>query len=210
MGGRGILLAEAVKHREKQPETTNDDVRLVAAAREGDLSAFDELVRRHQGRIYAMVYHMLGHKEDAEDVVQAAFLRAYRALPNFRGTAAFSSWMYRIAVNTALNHIKQRRRRAAVSLHEIEPAAGLDPAFQELVTRSGPDRDVQISELQRKLNEALQSLSEKHRTVVVLHDIQGVPHEEIARIMGCSEGTVRSRLFYARQLLQGLLSEYVS
>ncbi len=192
------------------PEQPNDDVRLVAAARGGDRGAFDELVRRHHSRIYTMVYHMLGHKEDAEDVVQAAFLKAYRALSNFRGTAAFSSWLYRIAVNTAFNYIKQRRRRAAVSLHEIEPAAGLDPAFQELVTRSGPDRDAQISELQQKLNEALQALSEKHRTVVVLHDIQGMPHEEIARIMGCSEGTVRSRLFYARQLLQGLLAEYVA
>lgn len=190
-------------------DESNEDVRLVAAARDGDLSAFDELVKRHQGRIYALVYHMLGHKEDAEDVVQAAFLRAYRALPNFRGQSAFSSWLYRIAVNTALNHLKQRRRHAALSLNELEPAAGLDPAFRGLVTRTGPDREAQIAELQRKLNEALQQLSEKHRTVVVLHDIQGLQHDEIARIMGCSEGTVRSRLFYARQLLQGLLSEYV-
>lgn len=197
------------QHPPAPPDDSNDDVRLVAAARDGDLSAFDELVRRHQGRIYALVYHMLGHKEDAEDVVQAAFLRAYRALPNFRGQSAFSSWLYRIAVNTALNHLKQRRRHAALSLHELEPAAGLDPAFRELVTRTGPDREAQIAELQRKLNEALQQLSEKHRTVVVLHDIQGLQHDEIARIMGCSEGTVRSRLFYARQLLQGLLSEYV-
>ncbi len=190
-------------------ETAGEDARLVERARQGDVAAFDDLVRRHHGRIYALVYHMLGHREDAEDVTQAAFLRAYRALPHFRGAAAFSSWMYRIAVNTALNHIKQRRRRAALSLDDLAPAAALDPAFREMVTRRSPDRDAQVSELQRKLNEALQSLSEKHRTVVVLHDIQGIPHDEIARIMGCSEGTVRSRLFYARQLLQSLLSEFI-
>lgn len=187
-----------------------DDVELVRLAQEGDTSAFDELVRRHYARIYALAYHLVGNREDAEDVAQAAFIRAYRGLERFRGAAAFSSWMYRITINNALNHLKQRRRRQALSLEETgsgEIRAGPVPP---LVHRDTPAREAQLAELHQKLNEALQSLSEKHRTVVVLHDIEGLPHDEIARIMGCSEGTVRSRLFYAHQLLQGLLSEYLT
>jgi RNA polymerase sigma-70 factor (ECF subfamily) len=187
-----------------------DDRPWVERAQRGDLMAFDELVRRHHGRIYALIYHLVGNREDAEDVTQTAFLRAYRALGGFRGTAAFSSWMYRIAVNTALNHLKQRRHHVAIPLPETDGNDGSDPSARPPAVPRTPAKEVQLTELHHKLNEALQALSEKHRTVVILHDIEGLPHEEIARIMGCSVGTVRSRLFYARQLLQGLLSEYVA
>ncbi len=187
-----------------------DDRQLVERAQRGDITAFDQLIRRHHGRIYALIYHLVGNREDAEDATQSAFLRAYRALSGFRGAAAFSSWMYRIAVNTALNFIKQRRRQAEVPLQTFGRTQSPDNGAGALITRRTPARDAQLSELHQKLNEALQSLSEKHRTVVILHDIEGLPHEEIARVMGCSEGTVRSRLFYARQLLQSLLSEHVS
>ena len=187
-----------------------EDRELVARAQQDEVAAFDELIRRHHGRIYGLIYHLVGSREDAEDATQAAFIRAFRALKGFRGTAAFSSWMYRIAVNTALNYVKKRRRQAEVPLPESGMTPGPVPEHHPLITRRTPAREAQLSELHQKLNEALQSLSEKHRTVVILHDMEGLPHEEIARIMGCSEGTVRSRLFYARQLLQGLLSEYVS
>lgn len=185
------------------------DVELVDRARQGDYSAYEELVRRYQRRIYALVYNMTSHKEDAEDMVQDVFVKAYRSLRGFKGDSSFYTWIYRIAVNRTINFLKKRKRHVSdVSLDDVDQAVERDPAFVELRSRESPVRDVTLTELQKKLNTALQTLSENHRTVVVLHDIQGLPHEEIARIMDCSEGTVRSRLFYARQHLQRELAEY--
>lgn len=185
-----------------------DDRTLVAAAGKGDLSAYDELVRRYQTRIYSLAYNMTSSKEDAEDMVQDVFVKAYSSLKNFRGTSSFYTWIYRIAINRTINFLKRRKRKQALSLNDVDEGVERDPAYMELSARESPFRDTSLSELQEKLNKALLTLSEKHRTVVVLHDIQGLPHEEIARMTGCSEGTVRSRLFYARQMLQGELAEF--
>lgn len=185
------------------------DVDLVNRAREGDYSSYEELIRRYQRRVYALVYNMTSHKEDAEDLVQEVFVKAYRSLDGFKGDASFYTWIYRIAVNRTINFLKKRKRKAGdVSLDDMDQAVERDPAFVELRARESPVREVALTELQKKLNAALQTLSEKHRTVVVLHDIQGMPHEDIARVMKCSVGTVRSRLFYARQHLQRELAEY--
>ena len=181
---------------------------LVGRAGEGDLAAYDELVRRYQGRIYSLVYNMTSSKEDAEDMVQDVFVKAYSSLKNFRGTASFYTWIYRIAINRTINFLKKRKKRQALSLNDVDDGVERDPAYVELSARESPVRDASLAELQERLNKALLTLSEKHRTVVVLHDIQGVPHDEIARMTGCSEGTVRSRLFYARQQLQGELAEF--
>ena len=181
---------------------------LVGRASEGDLAAYDELVRRYQGRIYNLVYNMTSNKEDAEDMVQDVFVKAYSSLKNFRGTASFYTWIYRIAINQTINFLKKRKKRQALSLNDVDEGVERDPVYVELSARESPVRDTSLAELQEKLNKALLTLSEKHRTVVVLHDIQGVPHDQIARMTGCSEGTVRSRLFYARQQLQGELSEF--
>lgn len=185
-----------------------DDRTLVASASQGDLSAYDELVRRYQPRIYSLAYNMTSSKEDAEDMVQDVFVKAYSSLKSFRGTSSFYTWIYRIAVNRTINFLKKRKKKQALSLNDVDEAVERDPAYVELSARESPVRDASLSELQVKLNKALLTLSEKHRTVVVLHDIQGVPHDEIARMTGCSEGTVRSRLFYARQQLQGELAEF--
>lgn len=185
------------------------DHELVSRAREGHYEAYEELIRRYQRRVYALVYNMTGHREDAEDLVQDIFIKAYRSLGGFKGDSSFYTWIYRIAVNRTINFLKRHKRRAYdMSLDDMDQAAERDPTYVELRARESPVRDVALTELQKKLNEALRGLSEKHRTVVVLHDIQGVPHEEIARIMKCSEGTVRSRLFYARQQLQRELSDF--
>ena len=186
------------------------DAELVARARQGDHGAYEELVRRHHRRIYALVYHMTGHREDAEDLVQDVFIKAYASLSGFKGDSGFYTWVYRIAVNRTLNFLKQRGRKSGdLSLDNLDDAVERDPAFVELRARESPLREAGLSELQKKLNEALQRLSEKHRTVVVMHDIEGIPHDEIARLLGVSAGTVRSRLFYARQQLQNELSEYL-
>ena len=200
-------------HDEKTISPMEPDARpdseFVAEARRGNTEAFEVLVRRHQPRLFATAYHMVNRREDAEDVVQTAFVKAYRSLPSFRGNSSFYTWLYRITVNVALNHLKRRRRREADSLDDPDRGLERDPAYLELASSDDPGRDAHRTELREKLNAALAQLSEKHRTVVVLHDIEGLPHEEIARMTGASIGTVRSRLFYARQMLQGLLSEYV-
>ena len=185
------------------------DVDLVTRARDGDYSAYEELVRRYQRRVYALVYNMTSHKQDAEDMVQEVFVKAYRSLHGFKGDSSFYTWIYRIAVNRTINFLKKRKRKAGdVSLDDVDQAIERDPDYVELRARESPVRDLTLNELQKKLNDVLQTLSEKHRTVVVLYDIQGMPHEEIARITKSSVGTVRSRLFYARQHLQRELAEY--
>jgi RNA polymerase sigma factor RpoE len=186
-----------------------DDSELVNRAQREDLSAYDQLVRRYQERIYATVYHMTSNHEDAHDLVQDTFIKAFRALKSFKGDSSFYTWVYRIAVNKTINFLKQRKNRVHVSLNDVDFHAENDPDLVALVSDKTPRRDLNLLELQEKLNAAVLKLSEHHRMVVTLHDIQGLSHEEIGKIMDCNVGTVRSRLFYARQQLQGYLSDYL-
>ena len=186
-----------------------DEQALVARARRGELDAYDELVRRYQERIYATIYHMTANHEDANDLAQESFIKAFQALKSFKGGSSFYTWVYRIAVNKTINFLKQRRNKHHFSLNDLDFNAEHDPDLVALISDKTPSRDAGLAELQKKLNEALLKLSEPHRMVVVLHDVQGVSHEEIADILGCNIGTVRSRLFYARQQLQGYLAEYI-
>jgi RNA polymerase sigma factor RpoE len=185
------------------------ELELVRRARRGNLSAYDELVRRYQERIYATIYHMTSNHEDANDLAQEAFIKAFQALKSFKGGSSFYTWVYRIAVNKTINFLKQRKHRTQMSLNDLDFNAENDPDLVALISEKTPRRDINLAELHEKLNEAMQKLSEVHRLAVTLHDIQGVPHEEIARIMDCNIGTVRSRLFYARQQLQASLSDYL-
>ncbi len=187
-----------------------DEKELINESQSGDLTAFDELIRRHHSRIYATVYHMTSNREDTDDLTQETFLKAYKALRSFKGDSSFYTWIYRIAVNKTINFLKQRRKKTAqLSLNEIDLSGEGRGPILEFISEHTPRRDVRLSELQTKLNEAMQKLSEVHRLVVTLHDIQGMPHEEIGKIMDCNTGTVRSRLFYARQQLQAHLSDYL-
>ncbi len=186
-----------------------DEMVLVKRARQGELAAYDELVRRYQERIYATIYHMTANHEDANDLAQEAFIKAFHALKSFKGGSSFYTWVYRIAVNKTINYHKQRKNKAVMSLDDLDVNAEHDPDMVALVSEKTPRREINLSELQEKLNTALQKLSESHRMVVTLHDVQGLSHEEIAKIMDCNVGTVRSRLFYARQQLQAYLSDYL-
>jgi RNA polymerase sigma-70 factor (ECF subfamily) len=186
-----------------------EEAELVKRARRGEMTAYDELVRRYQERIYATIYHMTSNHEDANDLVQEAFIKAYRALKSFKGGSSFYTWVYRIAVNKTINFLKQRRNKSHLSLDDMDFNAEHDPELVALVSDKTPRREINLAELQEKLNIAMQKLSEAHRLVVTLHDVQGMSHEEIAKIMDCNIGTVRSRLFYARQQLQGHLSDYL-
>ncbi len=200
--------------RQAQPESRADETQidervLVERARQGDLEAYDALVRRYQERIYATVYHMTSNHEDANDLAQEAFIKAFHALNSFKGGSSFYTWVYRIAVNKTINFLKQRRNRTLMSLDDLDFNAEHNPDLVALISERTPRREVNLVELQEKLNEAMQRLSEPHRLVVTLHDVQGLSHEEIAKIMECNIGTVRSRLFYARQQLQAFLSDYL-
>jgi RNA polymerase sigma factor RpoE len=192
-----------------QSAANTEEHALVKRARQGDLAAYDELVRRYQERIYATVYHMTSNHEDANDLAQEAFIKAYQALKSFKGGSSFYTWVYRIAVNKTINFLKQRKNRVQMSLNDVDFNAEHDPDLVALVSDKTPRREANLTELQQKLNEAMQKLSEPHRLVVTLHDVQGMSHEEIAKIMDCNIGTVRSRLFYARQQLQGALTDYL-
>ena len=182
---------------------------LVKRARQGDLGAYDELVRRYQERIYSTVYHMTANHEDANDLAQEAFIKGFQALKSFKGGSSFYTWVYRIAVNKTINFLKQRKNKAHMSLDDLDFNAEHDPDLVALISEKTPRREINLAELHEKLNTAMQKLSEPHRLVVTLHDVQGLSHEEIAEIMECNIGTVRSRLFYARQQLQAYLSDYL-
>jgi len=191
-----------------QPEGPPDE-ELVLKAQQGDIHAFDVLVERYHGKIYGLTYNMTSNREDAEDLTQDIFVKAYQALPRFKGNSSFYTWLYRIAVNKTINYRKKRNRKRALSLDQFDHDIKLDEVYHDLASKGSPLRNLSLSELQKKLNEAMLNLSEKHRTVVVLHDMQGIPHEEIAKMVGASVGTIRSRLFYARRQLQAELSEFM-
>ncbi len=186
-----------------------EEQKLVKRARTGDLEAYDELVGRYQERIYATVYQMTANHEDANDLAQETFIKAFQALQSFKGDSSFFTWVYRIAVNKTINFLKQRKNKTHMSLNDLDFNAEHDADLVALISEKTPRREVNLIELQEKLNAAMQKLSEVHRLVVSLHDVQGLSHEEISKIMGCNTGTVRSRLFYARQQLQAYLSDYL-
>jgi RNA polymerase sigma-70 factor (ECF subfamily) len=202
-------MAEPTERDSEAPSIPTEEMVLVERARGGELKAYDELIKRYQERIYATVYHMTSNHEDANDLAQESFVKAYQALKSFKGGSSFYTWLYRIAVNKTINFLKQRKNRQHMSLNDLDFNAEHDPDLVALISDKTPRREAGLSELQEKLNGALLKLSEHHRMAVVLHDVQGLSHEEIAKVMHCNVGTVRSRLFYARQQLQALLADYI-
>ncbi len=170
---------------------------LIQRSQQGDLQAFDRLVATQQDRIYHLAYRITGNFHDAQDATQEAFLKAYRALPQYRHGASFQTWLYRIATNAALDVIRRRPQAPPISLDEAPFAGHLDD----------PDDEEQRHEVQRRVHRALAALSPEHRTVVLLRDFEGLTYDEIAVIFGIPVGTVRSRLSRAREALRPLLSD---
>jgi RNA polymerase sigma-70 factor, ECF subfamily len=176
-------------------EPTRDTTELVAAAKDGDREAFDELVRVTHADTYTLAYRLTGDEEDARDVVQEAYLRAYRGLKRFRGDAQFSTWMYRITANCAATHLGRRARHRHDALDEVEGVAD-----------AHPDRDPQLradaDDLRNRLQVALDGLPPRLRAVVVLRDVYDLPHESIAAELGISESAAKVRLHRARNKLR--------
>jgi RNA polymerase sigma-70 factor (ECF subfamily) len=176
-----------------------DDRELAAMSAKADMMAFSELVKRHQRAVYSIVSRMVDNPMDTDDVVQDVFVLAYRSIGKFRGEASFATWIYRIAVNTAIKHLKKAKLMQTDSIEDSN--TGLD---LELSTGDGESLTEIIVEEERKkaVRDAVESLPEKHRTVVLLRYFEDYSCEEIAKIMGCSVGTVWSRLYYACRRLK--------
>jgi RNA polymerase sigma-70 factor (ECF subfamily) len=194
--------------RAREADADSEIVRRVQA---GDVAAFDAVILKYRQRLYSVVYNLTSNREDASDLVQDSFIKAFQSINRFGGQSSFFTWLYRIAINSALSHLRKNRLRTFFSLEQIDendrPSAEVLAALTD--DANGAERGAMVRELQEKLNEAMQKLSIKHRTVVTLFEIDGLSHQEIAEVMSCSVGTVRSRLHYAKQQLQSELQRYV-
>jgi RNA polymerase sigma-70 factor, ECF subfamily len=194
---------------ERRLEAEADRI-LVQRVQSGEVECFDELVRKYRERIVGVVYHLTANREDAADLAQDAFIKAFRSINRFQGQSAFFTWLYRIAVNGALNYLQKAKLRRFFSLEQIRDEEPVAKLLDQLADGGATaDRQACLVELQQKLNEAMQKLSINHRTVIILFEIDRLSHEEIAEITGASIGTVRSRLHYAKQLLQNDLKDYL-
>lgn len=186
------------------------DLAIVRQVQAGEVAQFDQLVNKYRERLYGVIYHLTSNREDAADLTQDAFIKAFQSINRFQGQSSFFTWLYRIAVNSTLTHLRKQRLRTFFSFEKIDhddPVAA--DVIAALTDTTGADRETFAHELQEKLNEAMQKLSIKHRTVITLFEIDGLSHQEIAEVMDCSVGTVRSRLHYAKQLLQSELQSYI-
>lgn len=189
-------------------EETADDV-LVSRSQSGDMKAYDTLVMRHRNRIFSMIRNMTHHEADAWDLTQDVFIKAWNALGNFEAKAKFSTWLYRIAHNVVYDWNRRKKHDLAGELNdEILENHRIDPSAIAIPHVGGsPDDQMAMSELKTKIEAALAKISPEHREIVILKDVQGLAYKEIADVMGCTIGTVMSRLFYARQKLQTLLKD---
>lgn len=187
-----------------------DDRRLVEEARQGRHAAFRTLVERYQQKVYSMALSMMRDPDQARDVVQDAFVKAYEHLGDFQGDSAFYTWLYRIAMNICIDRMRRTRRFAQVEFDE-KLGHEDDDAFAVAPHRLGfdPARALQDREIRERVMAALGELSANHRTVLVLREVEGLAYKDIAEVMSCSIGTVMSRLFHARKRMQQMLRNLV-
>jgi len=203
-----VFTKTAISTPERQQEADADLV-VVKKVQAGDVAAFDRLILKYRERVFGVIYNLTSNREDSSDLTQYTFIKAFQAINRFQGNCSFFTWLYKIAVNTTLGHLRKNKLRSFFSLEKISEDGADIQILEQLTDKRGADRDTYLKELQEKLNEALQKLSIPHRTVITLFEIDGLSHAEVAEVVGCSEGTVRSRLHYAKQFLQGELGKYL-
>ena len=182
-----------------------DDRELVERCQEGDLDAYEALVGRYRNKVYGLAFSMLRHEQDATDLCQESFIRGWQGIRRFRKNASFYTWIYRITTNLAIDFVRRRDRRPTAPFDE-----GIDPDTDASVaeppsTNPSPAVEVQRKELREQIDAALLELSPEHRAVIQLREFEGLDYAAIAKVVGCSIGTVMSRLHYARKHLQKLL-----
>jgi RNA polymerase sigma-70 factor, ECF subfamily len=192
------------------PKGAGDDRTLVKAAQGGDAQAFRALVERYQRRVVQLAVAMTKDPDEAMDIAQETFVRVHRYLPSFKGDSSFFTWTYRIAMNLCLDAQRRKGRLERVEVDqgdEAEIEAAMDPPSAAL---AGPQRQALNAELRDRIEEALASLSENHRAILLLREVEGLSYEDLAKVLGIRKGTVMSRLFHARLKMQGKLREYLA
>ena len=182
-----------------------DDPALVRAAQRGDMAAFEELVAHHRDKIYARALSMVRNEEEAVDLSQEAWVKGWQRLPQFLGEASFGTWITRIVINLCLDHLRKQKRQRLQSIEAIDEDSGGIERQMPVVTVN-PTAGLERAELRQCIDHALRLLSYEHRTVLVLHEFEQMEYKAIAKAMGCSIGTVMSRLFYARRKMAALLA----
>jgi RNA polymerase sigma-70 factor (ECF subfamily) len=203
------VFSKAIITSPERQQEADADFSIVKQVQAGDVAAFDKLILKYRERLFGVIYNLTANREDTADLTQDAFIKAFQSIKRFQGNCSFFTWLYKIAVNTTLSHLRKNRLRSFFSLEKIQEDGTNAQILEQLTDKRGADRDTYLKELQEKLNEALQKLSIPHRTVITLFEIDGMSHSEIAEVMDCSEGTVRSRLHYAKQFLQGEMGKYL-
>ncbi len=186
-----------------------DDRELVESAKAGDRDAFRSLFERYHRRAYALALGVVRHPDDALDVVQDAFIKAHKYLDKFEGNSSFYTWLYRIVMNLAIDHIRKHRRIKPVELDEAKLEDGGDDSLIPRILGGNPGRALMDKEIRARIDQALGELSENHRAVLVMRELEGLSYEEMARTMDCSKGTIMSRLFHARRNMQKRLLDLV-
>jgi RNA polymerase sigma-70 factor (ECF subfamily) len=187
-----------------------DDRDLVQAARRGDREAFRTLFERYHRRAYALAFGVLRHQDDALDVVQDAFIKAHKHLDKFEGNSSFYTWLYRIVMNLAIDHLRKHRRVSPVEFDEQQQlGVASDDALLPKLLGGNPGRALLDKEIRARIDTALSELSDNHRAVLVMRELEGLSYEEMAAAMGCSKGTIMSRLFHARKNMQKRLADLV-
>jgi RNA polymerase sigma-70 factor (ECF subfamily) len=202
---------QSIDRKEKSSEgkgSGNADMALVQRVKQGDRSAFDLLVAKYQHKIINLIMRYVKDPSEAMDVAQEASLKAYRAVPAFRGDSAFYTWLYRIAINTAKNHLVAAKRRPINLDFELLDSEGFEP-FAALRDNDSPERLALTDEIGEVINKAIEDLPEELRTAILLREIEGMSYEEIAQAMDCPVGTVRSRIFRAREAIDKKLKPLV-
>lgn len=185
-----------------------DDRVLVAAAQRGDRAAFRSLFERYHRRAYALAFGVVRNQDDALDVVQDAFIKAHRHLDKFEGQASFYTWLYRIVMNLAIDHIRKHKRSQPVDFTDAAVEGQLsEDALLPRIIGGNPGRALMDREIRDRISEALDGLSENHRAVLVMRELEGLSYEEMAAAMQCSKGTIMSRLFHARKNMQRQLAD---
>jgi RNA polymerase sigma-70 factor (ECF subfamily) len=185
--------------------TGKADEALVHAAQKGGMGAFEELIARHRDKVYARAFSMMRNEDTATDLSQEAWVKAWQRLHQFQGEASFLTWMTRIVINLCLDQLRKQKRLRAESIEQLDEELGGVERQMPVVTPNPTER-LERSELRERIDRALGQLSYEHRTVLVLHEFQELEYKEIAKKMGCSIGTVMSRLFYARRKMAVLLA----
>jgi RNA polymerase sigma-70 factor (ECF subfamily) len=190
--------------REEDHSSATDEA-LVAAAQKGDMGSFEELVFRHRDKLYARAYSMMRNEDEALDLSQEAWVKGWQRLNQFQGESSFGTWMTRIVINLCLDQLRRQKRQRSESLEALDEESGGVERQMPVVT-TNPTAGLERTELRKRIDEALGQLSYEHRTALVLHEFEEMEYKEIAKAMGCSIGTVMSRLFYARRKMAGLLA----